>query len=306
MTGENLFLNTLAVLVVTLCLPMIGRTQDLHAQNQRWGLDLSLNAVERFEADLGDSSFDLSRQQMRVEKNLVQNRKLILGLSASGGIWDYNFTGPQPDIWSDPWNTVQNVDFGLRFILPGNGRWSYFLASRLDWSWEEGADTTEGLVSGIIASAAYHFRYDRRLGFGGAVFRGLEERRFFPYIAVSWKLRENLTLQNPLNAGPAGPAGLELVYDTSGKWQFGGGGAYRSFRFRLDDEGIAPDGIGEMAGFPVWLRTSWQATGKLDLGIYAGTVLAGEAVIEDRHGRELGSEHIGPAPLAAVTLEWKL
>ncbi len=306
MKRKNPFLPILAALAVALCLPATGRAQADEAQDPSWGLNLSLATVNQWETDVADSRFDLSRSLVGVEKNLVRNRKLILGLGASFGLSDYTFSGPPADPWSDPWGTVRNADVGVSVLLPGSGGWSYFLMGALEWSMEEDADATDNLVTGVVASAAYHFRSDRLLGLGGGVFSGLEERKVFPYLTVSWSLGENLTLQNPLRAGPAGPAGLELVYDPSGRWQFGGGAAYRSFRFRLDDEGIAPGGVGEVAGFPFWLRASWQPNGKVDLGIYAGAVLAGEAIIEDRSGRGLESRHLDPAPLAALTLQWSL
>jgi len=70
------------------------------------------------------------------------------------------------------------------------------------------------------------------------------ETKGFPYIAVDWKITDDLRLSNPF-ARALRPAGLELSY---GSLIAGdrGGGAYRSFRFRLDDSGVAPNGVGEL------------------------------------------------------------
>ena len=123
---------------------------------------------------------------------------------------------------------------------------------------------------------------------------------------VTWKLKKNLTIQNPFRAGPAGPAGLELAWDASEKWQVGSGAAYRSFRFRLDDDGLAPGGVGEMTGVPVWVRSSWQAGPKSRLHLHTGAILAGEVVLENSTGRKVGSKHMDPSPVAALTLELSL
>jgi hypothetical protein len=300
------WLLIITALAITLSVPPWCLAQSYQPLDQGIGLTLSLSVIEQFETDVGQSRFEASRQLFKADKSLVKNRKTISNLSISHSVSDYSFSGPAADPWSDPWGQIQNTDAGLSLILPGSGNWSWFMAGTLDWSREKGADAGDGLVYGIIASTAYAKRLDRRLGFGVGVFEGLEETKIFPYVTVSWRLKENLTLQNPLSAGPAGPAGLELVYNVSENWQVGAGGAYRSFRFRLDDEGFAPGGIGEIAGVPAWIRASWQASPKLELGFYTGAILSGEATIEDNAGRELQSQDFNPAPLAAVTLEWAL
>jgi len=294
----------LVLLYVTLGFPHTGLAQRPDANKEGGGgISLSLVDIVQFETDISDSQFDVSRYLLSTDMDLVFSRKMILKLGISWQVDEYSFSGPPADPWSDPFKTVQKAGVGLNAILPTNGNWGYFLAGTLNWSWEEGADRAEGQVHGVIVSASYNFRRDRRLGFGMGLFEGLEETRIFPYAVISWSLNEKWSLMNPLRVGPAGPAGLELVYNASESWQIGGGAAYRSFRFRLDDEGIAPDGIGEMNGVPAWVRASWRASPKVRLDIYGGAILAGEATLEDSGGRILESDSYDTAPLAAVALE---
>jgi hypothetical protein len=299
-------LLVITALAITLCVPPWCLAQSYQSLEQGLGLTLSLSVIEQFETDLGQSRFEASSQLFEAEKSLVKNRRIISNLSISHAVSDYLFSGPAADPWSSPWGQIRSTDAALSLIFAGSGNWSWFMAGTLDWSREKGADAGDGLVYGIIASGAYARRLDRRLGFGVGVFEGLEETKIFPYATVSWRLNENLTLQNPLSTGPAGPAGLELVYNASENWEVGTGGAYRSFRFRLDNEDVAPDGIGEVTGVPAWVRASWQVSPKLELGFYTGAILAGKATIEDNAGRELQSRHFDAAPLAAVTLECAL
>jgi hypothetical protein len=303
-SGECLFVIT--ALVIVLGVPSWCLAQSNKRPEPGLGLTLSLSVIEQYGTDAGQSRFEASRQLFRAEKNLVRNRKIISKLSLSQSASDYGFSGPAADPWSDPWGQIQETGAGLSLILPGSGNWSWFMAGNLDWSREKGADADDGLVYGIIGSAAYASRSDRRLGLGVGVFEGLEETKIFPYATVTWRLKEDLTLQNPLRTGPAGPAGLELVFNASEKWEVGAGGAYRSFRFRLDKEGVAPDGVGQITGVPAWVRASWQVSRELELGFYSGALLAGEATIKDDTGRKLNSRHFDPAPLAAVTLKWEL
>ena len=124
----------------------------------------------------------------------------------------------------------------------------------------------------------------------------------FPFLTVYWKINENWLLTNPFSTGPIGPAGLELICSPSDLWELGGGGAYRSSRFRLDDKGIAPDGIGQLSGLPVWLRITRKFSRQYKLDLYGGVLLNGELRMEDRDGRKLDSDNFDPAAFMAVNI----
>ena len=185
MNLNNSLRNIFLVLGVTICAPCTGFAQGPQAGDGGSGVNLSLSAIEQFEADVGNSRLGVSRYGVKADVDLVKNRKMILSAGASYGVSDYNFSGPAADPWSDPWGEIHTTDAALSLILPGTGKWGYFLAGTLDWSREEGAVPADGLVYGVIASAVHAFRMDRRLGFGVGVFEGLEETKIFPYAMIS-------------------------------------------------------------------------------------------------------------------------
>lgn len=80
------------------------------------------------------------------------------------------------------------------------------------------------------------------------------------------------------------------------------GGAFRSSRFRLDNEGAAPDGIGQLSGLPVWIRITRKFSRNYKLDLYGGALFNGELRIEDRDGRKLGSDDFDPAAFMAVNI----
>ncbi len=98
-----------------------------------------------------------------------------------------------------------------------------------------------------------------------------------------------------------GPAGLELSYTINDRWYLGGGGVYRSFRFRLDDEGVAPNGIGENEGIVSFLRLHRTGDKGLDLNIYIGATVDGRLELKDSEGHKLASGDYDTAPFVAVT-----
>jgi hypothetical protein len=134
------------------------------------------------------------------------------------------------------------------------------------------------------------------------VYYRLEEVSAFPYLVVDWRISERFRLANPLRAGPTGPAGLELACAVSDGWDLGFGGAYRSVRFRLDDEGVAPGGVGEGRAIPAWLRLSHRM-GPFALDAYAGAVLGGKLSVENEQGGGVGSADYDPAPFVALRIQ---
>jgi hypothetical protein len=93
-----------------------------------------------------------------------------------------------------------------------------------------------------------------------------------------------------------------LVCAVSDGWDLGVGGAYRSIRFRLDDEGVAPDGVGEVRAIPAWFRLSHRR-GPVTLDAHAGVVLGGKLSVEDERGGSPASANYDQAPFAALRFQ---
>ena len=138
-----------------------------------------------------------------------------------------------------------------------------------------------------MLSAAHTFSKDLTLGVGAGVFRQIDQTKVFPYLLVNWNITDKLRLSNPLPAGPAGGAGLELSYAFNDRWTLGGGGAYRSYRFRLNENGPVANGIGQNSFVPVFARLSYfiDRTARVDL--YAAATTAGRLSATDNSGTTL-------------------
>lgn len=270
------------------------------------GLSISLAPIYQFDSHVGESEFSVTRFIVSIEKELVKTRRSMLGLGVTYRLADYSFSGPPSDIWSRPWGSVHSAGVGMNALFFSGSKWGAMVGGSLDWSLEEGADLSDSVTYGMMASASYSARFDRRIGLGLAFFEGIEDTSLFPFLAVSWKFTDRLTLANPLGVSPAGPAGLELRYELSKLWKAGIGGAYRSFRFRLNDEGISPKGIGNVEALPVWIRVSYLTGGKFTFNLYGGAVFEGRLTLEDTGGGTLDEESYDPSFLAAITLDVEL
>ncbi|MBL9060209.1 MAG: hypothetical protein JNK88_09330, partial [Mangrovicoccus sp.] len=79
--------------------------------------------------------------------------------------------------------------------------------------------------------------------------------------------------------------GIGLSYQTSETLDLGLAARYESTQFRLDDSGIAPDGIGEFRAVPVVLTLDWRPNPGVSVSAFAGVETGGEMTLRDEDGR---------------------
>lgn len=156
---------------------------------------------------------------------------------------------------------------------------------------------------GATGFAFRSFDRQRSLGLGLGAFEEVDgDSRVFPFIAIDWQFNDRWRLSNPFDADALGPAGLELSYSFNDRWTLGGGTVYRSFRFRLDNEGVAPGGIGENSSVLGFLRLQRAAQRGFSVDFYVGAAMSGELALLDAEGNELAASDYDTAPFAALTL----
>jgi hypothetical protein len=129
----------------------------------------------------------------------------------------------------------------------------------------------------------------------------LEETQFFPFMIVNWRINEWFRIANPFEAGPSGPAGLEFIYTPTQNWEVGIGGAYRSYRFRLEEDSAVSNGIAENEFLLGFLRVQRRLTEHLKLDLVCGALFEGKLTIENSHGGHVASDAYDPAPVFAAT-----
>ena len=222
------------------------------------------------------------------------------GVTLTYDYYDFDFSG-RNTFGAGPWNIVQRLGVAVPFVFQGPNDWSFGLTPSVDWFRENGASWGDSAAYGAYVSATKTFAPDKRLGFGVGVFSRIEETSVFPIVIVDWRFNDRWRLINPLPAGPSGPAGLELDYRFDDNWSFGVGGAWRSLRFRLAENGPFPNGVGEERGVPVFFRATRSFSRDSALHLYAGALVGGELRVEDSNGDNRRSDDFDPAPLLGAT-----
>ena len=264
---------------------------------------LSGSLVEQFNADFdAQGSYSVSSLLLRASVAQPISRKTILGLSLSYDLLDYDFSDDVVLESASPWDRVHGLNLALPVIRRINERWTMLLSPSIGSYGASGASFSDTMTYGAVFAATYAFKPDRKLGFGVGAFDRIGQSRAFPFVSIDWRLSERLRLTNPLTVGPTGPAGLELAYEITPRWELGAGGAYRNIRFRLDERDLEPNGIGEQRGIVTFARIMHAFGPKLSLVIYTGLVLDGELRIETENARRRRTVEHGTAPLLAISL----
>lgn len=197
------------------------------------------------------------------------------GVSAEYAYQKWNWSNPAAFGSRQPWGAINTTKLGLSFGYAPSPDLRFMIAPSVEWAGETGVGTADSAIYGALLTATKTFSPDLTLGIGAGVYRELDETRAFPFLLVNWKISDQWTLKNPLPAGPAGGAGLELQYSPNDRWAFGLGGAWRNYRFRLNDSGPFAGGIGQNRLIPVFARVSYAFTPTTSLDFYAVAMFAG-------------------------------
>jgi hypothetical protein len=268
------------------------------------GYRFSYTPIYQFETDLDSGgSFDVQRHFLRFDIARFINRHWTVGLGLSFDYERWNFSDIAGLAGIDLWDEIFRPGISIPIFYSTTTPWRFGIIPSIDFAGASGAETSESLSYGAVLSAAYAFGPDLMLGLGTGIFERLDQSEVFPYIVIDWKINDRLQLTNPFRSGPVGPAGLELVYTPDGSWEMGLGGAYRSYRFRLDDSSAVADGIGEVDFWAPFVRVGWRLGQRCRFDINAGALVGGSITIEDENANELGDTDYDTAPFIGVTLK---
>jgi len=217
------------------------------------------------------------------------------------GYESWQFDTPSALGSAAPWGHINRPSVGFRFTERIGPQLALFVAPEIEWSYESGASASDAKNYGAVFGATRFFSPTLVLGIGAGVFRQIDKTRVFPLLIVNWQIDEHWRVGNPFQAGPAGGAGLELVRTLGSQWELAAGASFRDYRFRLRDDGPAPDGIGRNQGVPVFARLTRQLGPQGHIDLYAGAVTAGKLRVLDATGATLSSSNYHPAPLLAAS-----
>jgi hypothetical protein len=228
--------------------------------------------------------------------------QLTAGITLRYDFQDWKFGNPAAFGGQAPWKYLNapNIAIDLRYafqpdILIG-------VTPTIGWGYESGAGGGNALIYGGIVSATKVFSPSLVLGVGAGIVRLIDETKVFPFVIINWQIDEHWRVSNPFAAGPAGGAGVELAYAPDDRWEFAIGGAYRLYRFRLNDSGPAPGGVGENRFLPLFARVTRKLGPQTRIDLYAGASVAGRLSVDDANSNGFAQDDYKTAPAIGITL----
>ena len=242
------------------------------------------------------SGFDLSASATR-----QFTPELSVGINARYQAEYWSFDSPTAFGSIAPWEDILRPRLGFSVGYNVAKDLSLFVAPQVEWAYESGASASDALNYGAVIGVTKVFSPTLVVGLGLGAFRQIDRDKYFPFLVVNWQITDALRLTNPLQAGPAGGAGLELAYAWPGGWELAGGAAYRDYRFLLRSDAPVPNGLGQNSGVPVFARLTRKFGPAAQIDLYAGMVLGGQLKLLNADGDTLQSSDYSPAPLFALS-----
>ena len=242
------------------------------------------------ESDIDDGSeFEFSTANFNISMQTNLSADLQLTLKLDYTIDDYDFGGPSGLGALDPWEDIHTQEIGLIFTRQLGNDLTIFGGPIAVFSRESGATFNKSDVYGGIIGMTYTASSTLTLGGGLGLIDELEDAslRFFPVIILNWELKPDLHVVSNTDSSRAG---LEIVYNYSKTIDLSVGAGTEFKRFRLDDDGVAPDGVGEMTSNPIWTKATFHLEDNMDVSLTGGMRMNGEIRLEDDNGTKLNKE----------------
>lgn len=297
----------LAVLLTVPLLPALAEEWEASADDParpRFSFLGEAGFIYQAETDLDDDGggdLQVNRYDAALGVGTDLNEQLRWSNTFYAGVWDYEFDGGG-FATGNPWDSVLMLRYGTQLAYGLDDRWAVRAGGVFMFSRETDADWSTSFTGGGVAGVDYRHSETFFVSVGMGVTSQLEDdAQVVPAVGLNWLPADRWTVRLgavPVSGGAL--AGGEVEYELSDPLRLGLGVLYSQRRFRLNDEGVAPDGVGEEKSLPLRLRLGWSITPQISLHFLAGVVLSGELELEDQDGNGLRKADYDPAPYFGV------
>jgi len=263
---------------------------------------LDLHASKQFDSSIdsgGNVGVSRYGAELRLNYHFTDEDDLQLRFQYQRDDW--NFSGTTGLGNDDPWDLVTTTDIALQWTHQWKENTQLFGGPIIKWSEDSGASQSNSKVFGGMFGIAHVYSDTLVLGGGVGFIETLgDDDRFFPIIVLDWKIKDRLKLRSDLMTRFGNRIGVELVWTPRDDWSLGAGLSYDYSRFRLDDAGIAPGGVGEATSLPLTLRASYHPSDNVDITIFGGVVFGGELSVYESTGLMLQTESYDSAGAVGI------
>jgi len=258
--------------------------------------------ARQFDADLdggGDFYVDRLFFEGGVRFGVPSVGRLIL--SFAYGFDGYDFVGNSGLAAMKPWQDIHSLRLSVPIRTNLGEDWSVVLVPTLRYAGERGVSIGDGLYGGALAGLSYKVNDRLRIGPGVGVLTRIEDDiDVFPFLVIHWKITDHVSLETGRGVTASAGPGLSLNWKASERWRFSLGGRLERLRFRLDDRGVAPGGVGEERSLPLALVATYKTGAQSAITALAGVELDGELRLDDANGDLINKDEYKKAVFLAL------
>ena len=286
----------------------VGTAAAQAPQTGPWVFKVDGGAAHQSEADFKDAEggFAVDRWFVSGGVDYGWDRRTSLGFSVGGGKSSYEFNSESDFGGGDPWEKIED------YRLSVTGRFGYgktgsaIIIPTMRVNGESGASSSDSRTYGLFAATFWRINEDLTIGPGIGVFSRLEDgTRVFPILAIDWNISERWNLSTGRGLASSQGPGLTLSYEINPNWSLGFTGRYENVEFRLDEDGVAPGGVGRDQAIPLVMSANLAPNSKINLSVFAGLELSGKLQLKNSLGEVIEESKYDPALLAGATFEFR-
>ena len=270
-----------------------------------WSFPLRGAYTHQFDTDIDNSGgkFSVDRFFTQGGPTYATKNRQSISLSLGYGFNGYDFSGEMGFAGLRPWKDINSLRIGTPISWGLDDKWTLFVIPSVRFTAESGGNLGDSVQAGGFAGASYRVSDRLTIGPGIGVVTQIEDNAsVFPVLLINWKITDSLSLETGRGLGASLGPGLFLNWEASDKWRFSLGGRYEKLRFRLDKDGVAPDGVGEDRSFPILAGVTYRFTPKIQASLIGGVELGGKLKLDDENGNEVIEEGYDTAGFAGFTL----
>ena len=277
-----------------------------NSSSWKWEGQIATLHIADSDLDTG-GKININRSYARLSTSTRLNEHGRLGLSFGYGEGRYDFSGNGALAGLDPWSRERQAAISASVFYKVDEHWTAYGIPLLRLNAENGASLTDGFTAGLLAGASYRFSKNLTLGPGVGMFGELEgDTSFIPILIVDWKITEDLSLETGRGFAASRGPGLQLSWQALEDWQFSAGARYEKRRFRLDDQGVAPDGVGEYSAVPVYVSAQFEFDPSVSLVFIGGVDTNTHIRLENKNGSLLTDSDVDSAPIFGASVILRL
>jgi hypothetical protein len=265
-----------------------------------WSAQVDGLYVYQGDSDFSDEgSFSAGRGFLRAGGLYTFDSGNSAGLSLSLGRYFYDF-----DTVADaPWDDINDLRVSVPLRFRASDRVNVFVAPSLRYDYETDADASDGETYGLFGGVTWRVSDALTIGPGFGAFSqiGDDSWDFFPALLVDWEIADRWNLSTAQAPGATQGPGLSLTFQATDQLRYGLTARYENVRFRLDDDGIAPGGVGEDTSVPVALSLQYAPNPATSFSAFVGAEFGGELTLEEASGNVVDRRDYDTAPIAGLS-----